>query len=169
MDNNNKHPLWENIFRRKDDRITEICRLWSSTPLFKRIPQLYIRRLVKNMHPRFYKTNESIFTTGDIGAGAAIIKSGEINIMAGNNVLANLKAGDFFGEVSLVVDEPRTADAIASTDCELIFFLRTDLEEWVHSSPKQGAQLMANISRVLAGRLRHANDMLTEKNNSSSL
>lgn len=164
MDNDNKHPFWENIFRPKDDTVTEVCNLWSSTPLFKDIPQSYIRRLVKNMHPRVYTKNEHIFTTGDIGAGAVLIKSGTINIMAGNQVLATLEKGDFFGEVALVVDEPRTADAVAVTDCELIFFLRPDLEEWIHSQPKQGAQLMINLSRVIAGRLRHANDMLATKN-----
>jgi len=163
MDKDNKHPLWENIFRHKDDRITEVCNLWSETPLFKGISKSYIRRLVKNMHPRLYTTDEIIFKTGDIGSGAVLIKSGEVAIKAGEKVLAVLTKGDFFGEVALVVDEARTADAVASTDCELIFFLRPDLEEWLHSSPKPGAQLMANISKVLAGRLRHANDMLAQK------
>ena len=163
MDKNNYHPLWKNIFRQKDDAITAVCRLWSATPLFNHIPDSYLHRLVKNMHPRFYKKGDTIFTTGDIGAGAVLIKSGEINIKAGEKVLALLQPGDFFGEVALVVDEPRTADAIASTDCELIFFLRPDLEEWVHNTPGQGAQLMANISRIIAGRLRHANDMLAEQ------
>lgn len=163
MDKTRNHPLWKNIFRHKEDAITAVCRQWSATPLFKKIPNSYIHRLVKNMHPRFYKKGDVVFTTGDIGAGAVLIKTGEISIKAGEKVLANLEPGDFFGEVALVVDEPRTADAIASTDCELIFFLRPDLEEWVHNTPRQGAQLMANISRVLAGRLRHANDMLAEQ------
>jgi len=164
MDKNNNHPLWQNIFRHKDDDLTAVCRLWSSTPLFSDIPESCIRRLVKNMHPRLYKKGDKIFTTGDIGAGAVLIKSGEINIMASDTVLATLHTGDFFGEVALVVDEPRTADAVASTDCELIFFLRPDLEEWVHNSPRQGAQLLANISRILAGRLRQANNMLATNN-----
>lgn len=165
MASNDKHPLWNNIFRNKDDAITTVCRLWSETPLFKNIPNSCIRRLVKNMHPRFYNQGDTVFTTGDIGAGAVLIKSGEINIMAGEKVLACLQPGDFFGEVALVVDEARTADAIASSNCELIFFLRPDLEEWVHNSPKQGAQLLTNISRILAGRLRRANDMLAAKVN----
>lgn len=159
----NEHPLWQNIFRHKDDRVTEVCNLWSETPLFNHIAKANIRRLVMNMHPRFYKAGEPVFKTGDIGAGAVLIKTGTIAIKAGNKILAELGKGDFFGEVALVVDEARTADAVASTDCELIFFLRPDLEEWLHNSPKPGAQLMSNISRVLAGRLRHANDMLAQK------
>lgn len=166
MDNQPHHPFWDNIFRHKDDMLSEICKLWSATPLFKNIPDSYIRRLVKNMHPRFYKSNEPVFTAGDIGAGAVLIKSGEIDIKSGDKVLATLMPGDFFGEVALVVDEPRTADAITSTDCELIFFLRPDLEEWLHSAPKQGAQLMSNISGVLAHRLRLVNDLLAQKNDS---
>jgi len=164
MDKDNKHPLWENIFRHKDDHITEVCNLWAETPLFKNISKSNIRRLVKNMHPRHYKTDDIVFKTGDIGAGAVLIKSGDIAIKAGDKVLAILSKGDFFGEVALAVDEARTADAVANTDCELIFFLRPDLDEWLHSSPKPGAQLMSNIAKVLAGRLRHANDMLAQKN-----
>lgn len=164
MDKDNNHPLWKNIFRDKDDALTVVCRLWSATPLFKNISNSYIQRLVKNMHPRSYKKGDMIFTAGDIGVGAVLITSGEIQIKAGDKTLANLQSGDFFGEVALVVDEPRTADAIASADCELIFFLRPDLEEWVNSTPRQGAQLMTNIAQVLAGRLRNANDMLAGKN-----
>lgn len=155
------HPLWQNLFRPKDDSTTEVAKLWAATPLFKNIPMTSTIRLVSNMHPRQFKENESVFTAGDIGAGAVLIKSGKIDIKAGDKVLATLERGDFFGEVALVVDEARTADAIATEDAELIFFLRPDLEEWIHSSPKQGAQLLINLSHVMAGRLRHANDMLS--------
>lgn len=157
----NEHPLWKNIFRHKD-RVTEVAKLWAETPLFIQISATSIHELVGHMHPRAYTKNEVVFKTGDIGAGAVLIKSGRVAIKAGEQTLALLEPGDFFGEVALVVDEPRTADAVAVEASELIFFLRPDLEEWIHNAPKQGAQLMINLSRVLAGRLRHANDMLSQ-------
>jgi len=70
----------------------------------------------------------------------------------------------FFGEVALILDEPRTADAITTEESELIFFTHSDLEEWVKRSPRSGAQFMLNIAVVLAARLRHTNILLSLQN-----
>ena len=161
---NNKNPLWENLFRRKADRNSEVTTMWMDTPLFDKISKGECSELVKTMHPRQYKKDENVFSRGDIGASIVLIRSGGIEIKASDKVLAELQVGDFFGEVALIVDEPRTADAIATEDSELIFFLRSDLEEWVQRSPKNGAQFMLNISRVLAARLRQTNILLSLQN-----
>ena len=135
-----------------------------ATPLFDRISQRQCRELVKTMHPRQYKKDELVFSSGEIGASIVLIRSGGIEIKAADKLLAELGSGDFFGEVALIIDEPRTADAIATEDSELIFFLRSDLEEWVKRSPRSGAQFMLNIATVLAARLRHTNILLSLQN-----
>ena len=160
-----KHPLWHNLFRHKEDRISEVTEMWMTTPLFVNISRRECRDLVKTMHPREYKKGEMVFNSGDIGASIVLIRSGSIEIKAADKLLAELFSGDFFGEVALIIDEPRTADAIATEDSELIFFLRSDLEEWVKRSPKSGAQFMLNIATVLAARLRHTNILLSMQNN----
>jgi len=162
---NSKHPLWQNLFRPKDDRISEVTEMWMSTPLFEKIPTRECRELVKTMHPRQYKKGEKIFSSGEIGASVVLIRSGGVEIKAAEKLLAELCPTDFFGEVALILDEPRTADAIATDDSELIFFLRSDLEEWVKRSPRSGAQFMLNIAIVLAARLRHTNILLSLQNN----
>ena len=158
---NTKHPLWQNLFRPRGDRITEVTKLWMETPLFENISERKCRELVDNMHPREYQKGEKVFNSGDIGTSVVLIAKGGIEITAGDKLLAELRQGDFFGEVALVIDEPRTADAITSEDSELIFFLRSDLEEWIQRSPRDGAQFMLNISKVLAARLRHTNILLS--------
>lgn len=162
---NSQHPLWLNLFRPKEDRISEVTEMWLTTPLFKKIASRECRELVKTMHPRHYKKGEKIFSSGEIGASVVLIRKGGIEIKAADKLLAELTAGDFFGEVALILDEPRTADAIATEDSELIFFLRSDLEEWVKRSPKSGAQFMLNIAIVLAARLRHTNILLSLQSN----
>jgi len=162
---NSQHPLWQNLFTKKDDRTSQVTEMWMSTPLFEKISKRECRDLVKTMHPRFYKKGEIVFNSGDIGASIVLIRSGAIEIKATDKLLAELVAGDFFGEVALIIDEPRTADAIANEDSELIFFLRSDLEEWVKRSPKSGAQFMLNIATVLAARLRHTNILLSLQSN----
>ncbi len=158
---NQQHPLWQNLFRKKDDRISQVTDMWMATPLFEKIPRKECKELVKTMHPRQYKPGEMVFNSGDIGASIVLIYSGSIEIRATEKLLAELRAGDFFGEVALIIDEPRTADAIAMETSELIFFLRSDLEEWVKRSPRSGAQFMLNIATVLAARLRHTNILLS--------
>ncbi|VAW70548.1 hypothetical protein MNBD_GAMMA09-2216 [hydrothermal vent metagenome] len=159
-----QHPLWQNLFRSKDDRISEVTEMWMATPLFEKISYRECRNLVKTMHPRHYKKGEIAFNSGDIGASIILIRRGGIEIKAADKLLAELSAGDFFGEVALVIDEPRTADAIATEDTELMFFLRSDLDEWIKRSPRSGAQFMLNIATVLAARLRHTNILLSIQN-----
>ena len=161
---NNKHPLWQNLFRPQADRISEVTELWMETPLFEDISRHKCRELVKDMHPRQYQKGEKVFNSGDIGASVVLIRNGGIEIKAGEKLLAELTEGDFFGEVALIIDEPRTADAIATEDSELIFFLRSDLEEWIQRSPSNGAKFMLNIAKVLAARLRHTNILMSLQN-----
>lgn len=155
------HPLWHNLFRRQDDRLTQVTDLWMETPLFENISYGKCRELVNNMHPRQYQKGEKVFNAGDIGTSIILIRHGGIEIMAGDKLLAELQSGDFFGEVALIIDEPRTADAIATEESELIFFLRSDLEEWIQRSPRDGAIFMLNMAKVLAARLRHTNILLS--------
>ena len=161
---NLKHPLWQNLFRPQTKMVTEVTSMWMKTPLFEKIPVRICRELVKVMHPRQYKKDEKIFNSGDIGTSVVLIRSGKVEIKAGDKLLAELQAGDFFGEVALIIDEPRTADAIATEDSELIFFLRSDLKEWTQRSPSNGAKFMLNISKVLAARLRHTNILMSLQN-----
>ncbi len=156
-----KYPLWQNLFRPKGDRLTEVTKMWMDTPLFEKISEHKCRELVNTMHPREYQKGEKVFNSGDIGTSVVLIRKGGIEITAGEKLLAELHAGDFFGEVALVIDEPRTADAVTSEESELIFFLRSDLEEWIQRSPRDGAQFMLNIAKVLAARLRHTNILLS--------
>ena len=160
-----QHPLWQNLFKPKTDRISEVTEMWMSTPLFDKIPAKECRELVKTMHPRHFKKGEKIFSSGEIGASVVLIRNGGVEMKAAEKLLAELSPTDFFGEVALILDEPRTADAIATEDSELIFFLRSDLEEWVKRSPRSGAQFMLNIATVLAARLRHTNILLSLQNN----
>jgi len=107
------NPRWQNLFKPKPDRISEITEMWMATPLFDGINQGECRNLVKTMHPRHYKKGETIFNSGDIGSSVVLIRGGSIEIVAADKLLAELVAGDFFGEIALIIDEPRTADAIA--------------------------------------------------------
>ncbi len=157
---NPKSPLWHNFFRKKPQLDEHIADLWLKTPLFNKISRKHCRILVPEMHIRQYQDGEIVFHQGEMGIGAALILSGHVDITAHHKNLARLEAGDFFGEVALVVDEPRTANAIAVGPTELIFFLRQNLDELTDRYPVDGARLMRNLARILATRLRLSNEAI---------
>ena len=61
-----------------------------------------------------------IFRQGDPGEEMFLIKEGVVEIRTAAGFLAKLEAGDIFGEMSLIGDEPRSATAVAVTDCNLV-------------------------------------------------
>lgn len=156
------HPMWQNLFRSRPDRLTEATRLWRDTPLFEGIAERHARQLVAGMHHRSYADGEAVFRQGDAGAGVALVSAGGVVIQSGETLLAELSPGDFFGEVALVDDEPRTADALARGETELVFLMRPNLHEWVQRSPRSGSRFMTNLAHVLAGRLRRANERMQQ-------
>ncbi len=164
MNHSPPSSVWGALFRRRDPWALTVASLWAETPLFKGIPKAKIISLVRNLHPRHYQTGEYIFHVGDQGAGVALMLSGTVAIKSGDTTLATMNRGDFFGEISLVTDERRTADAVCTESCELVFFLRPDLEEWTARAPLHSARLTINLAHVLARRLLHANHLLARHN-----
>ena len=149
--------FWANIFRRSDSELQTISRMWQGTPLFEGIPKHHIEHLCGNMHRREFKPGETIFHLGDQGAGAILVLQGSVRIVAGEIELAHFESGDFFGEIALATTEMRTADAVAVDACQLIYFLKQDLEEWIEHEPRLGARFLMNLSAVLGHRLYEIN------------
>ncbi|MDQ6965225.1 MAG: cyclic nucleotide-binding domain-containing protein [Mariprofundales bacterium] len=157
-----QNPLWFNFFRPHNDWIEETAQLCQQHQIFKNIPHATIRWFVSTMHPREYRSGEHIFFAGDEGAGAVLLLSGEVEITHNGTHLATIVPGDIFGEVALVNGKERTADATATQPSAAVFFLRTDLDEWIESQPQHACILLKNLGNMLSQRLLEANRALSE-------
>src|SRR5262249_59749271 len=87
------------------------------------------------------RRREAIFAKGDDGNGLYAVLSGVVKISAswtdGREIVFNLiHPGEIFGEIALLDGRPRTADAHAMTDCELLFIDRRDFAPLVGSAPE---------------------------------
>jgi CRP/FNR family transcriptional regulator/CRP/FNR family cyclic AMP-dependent transcriptional regulator len=113
------------------------------------------------MVSRHYEAGETVLHENDDEAQTFfIITEGVVHVVAttseGNNaILAVLKKGDFFGEMSFLDGEPRSASVIASPEagCELVLLYRHVFLGIVKQHPQISIQLLAEMSR----RLRRAN------------
>lgn len=103
-----------------------------------------------------------IFSEGDIGTEMYIIQTGTVELfkeIAGETrVLATLEKGDFFGEMSVLEDLPRTASARAKTDVELVKINGAMFDTMLKSNTEIAVRMMRKLSR----RLREVTSMLED-------
>jgi signal transduction histidine kinase len=108
--------------------------------------------------PCLFRAGEVIFHAGDPGNGFYVIESGRVQILAAfggsePRVLATISAGDFFGEMAVLDDAPRSATAKAETDTRATFLSREELLDLLDRQPR----LALNLIREFSNRIRALN------------
>jgi len=117
------------------------------------------------LETRSYKAGEKIFARGDTGDELYLIRRGAVRVVlpvAGKLAfhLATFGRGDFLGEMTFLDREPRSADALAFTDVELLVLSRERFDTLASDHKKLAIQLLEGIARTVAIRLRRANTEL---------
>jgi signal transduction histidine kinase len=107
---------------------------------------------------RRFRAGTTIFSAGDPGDGFYVIASGRVRISAvvGNaepRILARIEAGDFFGEMAVVDDAPRSATATAEVDTQTWYFDREVLLQLLQERPR----IALGIVRKFSARMRALN------------
>ncbi len=109
--------LWKNYFKRTTEE-KEINAILKENILFADLSFKQLNFVTNIVHLRKYRTSEVVFRQGEMGVGMYIIASGHVNITKEETrsdktksengiIITKLKAGDFFGELSLVEENGR--------------------------------------------------------------
>ena len=108
-----------------------------------------------------YEKDTLIMAECQSGSEMYIIQEGEVHITKVVDdkevTLAMLKKGDMFGEMALLENKPRSANAVAHTDCKLMTVNRANFDKMVMTQP----QLVARLTTTLADRIWSMNRQLT--------
>jgi len=112
------------------------------------------------------KRGESIFREGEPGDKLYLIIEGKVRISRtvpgiGEEALAVLGPGEAFGEMSLIDDFPRSADALVHESCRLLEISREDMEDLLFLHKDLAYEILWNFVRILSVRLREADDKVT--------
>lgn len=123
--------------------------------LFQTMDDAALRVLARVARAQHFARHEYIFYQDDPGDAAYVIRSGKIAILLATEdgrelVINEMGAGECFGELALLTDAPRSASAVARTNCELIRLPRAEFLRELESQPK----LMRQVLQVTAERLR---------------
>jgi CRP-like cAMP-binding protein len=103
-----------------------------------------------------FLAGETIFAVGEQGADMYAILEGEVDILINGQLMETDGPGDFFGEMALVEkEEPRSATAVARTDCAMVLVDETRFLNLVAGNP----WFAIHVMRVMARRLRRMNEL----------
>ena len=132
--------------------------LLEQTPLFAHMRPDDLKELARLALTRQFKAGEVIVKEADETTGMFVIGQGEVEVARGAGsasptVLARLSSGDFFGEMSMLHNQPRSATGTARTNVECISITRADFLGQVQRKPKIALAMLP----VLIKRLREAN------------
>jgi CRP/FNR family cyclic AMP-dependent transcriptional regulator len=146
--------------RGKEGDILPVLR---TIPIFEGLGFNDLKKIELIVHKRTFMPNEIIFYERQPGAGMHIIKRGLIKLTKTVNEervkISELKDGEFFGEMSLLDDYPRSAEATAVEKTEALGIFRPDLFDLIESNPKLGYKILLRLSKRLASRLRETTEM----------
>jgi CRP-like cAMP-binding protein len=109
-----------------------------------------------------FEAGEFVFREGELGTEMYIVQDGRVEILKDLQgelrLLATLEKGDFFGEMSVLEDLPRTASAKASTAIKLLMINGSTFDQMLRSNPEIAVRMMRKLSR----RLRETDKMLRQ-------
>ena len=136
--------------------------LLRTVPIFSELTDEDIVSLARVAIRKHYAKDAVVFFENEEGDFFFMILDGRIKVtILGDDgrevILSLLGAGDFFGEMALLDNEPRSATAIAVEDSELLSLHRTDFQSVLSDKTSIAASLM----RILSGRLRKANHQIS--------
>ena len=146
--------------------VGEVAELLAQIHIFAGLQPAYLKRIAAVGLREKYEADATIFTEGAAGEKMYLILSGAVRISRqvpgmGEEALAVLRSGNYFGEMSLVDDSPRSADARAHEATELLVLKKEDLEDLLFVDRDLAYDLLWNFVRTLTSRLRDTNDKMT--------
>lgn len=150
--------FWEKIFNRAYDKETiDKIKFLSNIYIFRGIRKKDLLYLLENLYEKKYQKNEFLFKKGDLGKALFIVYKGKIGLYKStelNKLIVEVKEGEFFGEMALLEEMPRTMTAVALEDTDVFMLYRITLENMIKTKPKISSIISYNLACVLSSRIR---------------
>jgi len=141
----------------------EKLQVLKNSALFRKFTPAALSRLCKYVTTRRYKRDNIIFSRGDPGQCLFIVASGTVKISVQSEdskdaVFNVINACGIFGEIALLDGQPRTADAVAVTDCQLLVLERRDFLPLIESN----SSIALQIIEILCERIRRTSEQVED-------
>lgn len=139
--------------------------LLAKVPLFEGLSPSQLRKVASLAQERHFEGSAHLFKEGDPADAMYIVHTGKVRISKmvpgiGEEALAILEAGQYFGEMAIIDESPRSADAIAHIPCSVFVIPRDTLEQLMFTDKELAYVLLWTFVHTLSERLRETNDKI---------
>jgi CRP/FNR family cyclic AMP-dependent transcriptional regulator len=146
----------------------ELLAFLSRTPFFGGLERTALERAASMLEPRSVPAGGIVFREGDQGSSMFVVRSGEVLVCHEGAPgeppvrLTRLREGDFFGEMTLIEMQPRSATVQADSPVELLELRARALYDLYKQDVRAYVMVLQNVNRELCRRLRRTSERLVE-------
>ena len=130
-----------------DDK--QIIPLMKGTPIFSRMNESSLKNVLKSAVQKKSPPGTKIVEKGKGGVGFYLILEGTAEVIRDGEKLAELGAGNFFGELSVIDGAPRTADVVAMTDTNCLVITQWAMKSLIENHPEIAQGMLDELVRRL--------------------
>ncbi len=146
------------------NELSEEAQSLARVPLFKRLEPHELEHLAEDVDQVDFKAGDTIFNEHDLGDGLYVVETGSVRIWVMDEdvsavTLAELKPGDFFGELAVLDRGERSSSATAITDTHLHKLSSDAFQEFLIAHPDASVDVICEI----AARMRQTNQLVSKR------
>ena len=118
-------------------------------PLWSGLTEKELKIIARSFKELKYETGDVIVRKGEAGVGFYLIADGTVEVRSNGKVLSKLGPGQFFGEMSILDGQPRSADVVALEPSRCLALTSWSFKSIVSSHPKMALKLLQESVRRL--------------------
>jgi CRP-like cAMP-binding protein len=135
-----------------------VIEMLERVPIFSSLTKRELRSIASFSKERKFQAGQTIVREGESGAGFYLLIEGTAQVRRGGKVLSRLGEGQFFGEMTLLDEQPRSADVVATEPTRCLVFTVWDFHGMIRTYPKMAREIM----KEMAHRLRQTNQAFSQ-------
>lgn len=121
--------------------------LLKQVPLFADLDNKELEEIARSMKQRTFSSGQQIAVQGESGVGFFVIEEGQASVTVHGDEVRRLGAGDYFGEIALIAQSPRTATVTADTDLKTYGMTFWDFRPLVEETPGIAWKLLQSFAK----------------------
>ena len=127
----------------------QVIALLKSTPVFANTSEKSLESMIKSAVEKTVSPGEKVVQQGQGGVGFYLILEGKAEVIKDGKKLAELEAGNFFGELGVIDGQPRTADVVAITETKCWILSQWAMKSIIANHPEVALSMLEELARRL--------------------